>query len=248
MPGASIQAIDRAVAMLGLFSVHDLDLGLAQLTARFGLGRSTTHRYATALRENGLLRYDNRTGRYSLGIRLIQLGQLAQVALHVVQVAGPHLERAAATLNETVVLSIWDGEAPVIVRMAEAPRRTTYLGVRIGSKLGPGTAQCRVFRAYLAPDPAKHPDLAEIVQRGVAVVTNPEDDVRAVACPIHQGGQVVAVMALLGTPRRISRSPDSPIASRLRAAADTLSAELSGSPAPGPSARRGRARLAGPIL
>jgi DNA-binding IclR family transcriptional regulator len=242
MPGSSIQTIDRAVAMLGMFSVQELNLGLFQLTDRFGLGRSTTHRYATSLRENGLLRYDNRTGRYSLGIRLIQLGQLAQVALHVVQAAGPHLERAADALNETVVLSIWDGEAPVVVRISEAPRRTTYLGVRIGSRLGPRTAQCRIFRAYLSPAPLKSPDLAEIVKHGVAIVTNPEDDVRALACPIHQGGQVVAAMALLGTPRRIPRSPGSSIASRLRAAAEKLSAELNGSLVPGPSAQGGRSR------
>ena len=230
MPGTSIQAITRAVQMLEMFSLQQLEFSLSQLTDRFGLGKTTTHRYATSLRDNGLLRYDHRTGRYSLGIRLIQLGQLAQAALHVVQAAGPHLGRAANELNETVVLSIWDGQSAVVVRIAEAPRRTTYLGVRIGSKLGPKTAQSSVFRAYLSPRAFKKAEFAGFLRHGVVIVTNPEDDVRAVACPIHQNGEVVAVMAVVGTPRRIPKGPDSTIANHLRMAADKLSGELGGSP------------------
>ena len=67
------------------------------------------------------------------------------------------------------------------------------------------------------------------MRHGVAIVTDPEDDVRAVACPIHQGGVVVAAMAVVGTLRRIPRGPNSPIANYLRTAADKLSGEL-GSP------------------
>jgi len=226
MPGASIQAIARAVQMLDMFSMQQLEFSLPELTDLFGLGKTTTHRYATTLRDNGLLRYDQRTGRYSLGTRLIQLGQLAQAALQVVQLAGPHLERAANELNETILLSIWDGKSAVVVRIAEAPRRITYFGVRIGSKLGPETAQTRVFRAHLSPRANENPDLAAILRHGIAIVTTIEDDVRVVACPIRQNGEVIAAMAVLGTPRRIPKGPDSTIAKHLRAAVDKLSAEL----------------------
>ncbi len=211
-----------------MFSAQQPDLSLQQLSDRFGLGKTTTHRYARSLRDNGFLRFDRRSGRYSLGIRLVQLGQVAQAGLYVVQASGPHLERTANELNETVVLSIWDGESAVVVRLEEAPRRKTYLGVRIGSKLEPRTAQSRIFRAYVSPRAPRNPDLAKIRTHGVAVVTTPEDDVRAVACPIHQGGEVVAAMAVVGSPRRISKSPYSAIANSLRNAAEKLSAELGG--------------------
>jgi DNA-binding IclR family transcriptional regulator len=244
MPGMTIQAITRAVQMLGMFSGQELRLSLAQLSARFGLGKTTTHRYANSLRENGLLRYDRRSGRYSLGIRLVQLGQLAQAGLYVVQAAGPYLDRTANALNETVVLSIWDGESAVVVRVAEAPRRGTYLGIRIGSKLSAKTAQTRVFRAHFDPRAARKPDLAAILAHGIAVATILEDEVRAIACPVYQGGEVVAAMAVVGTPRRIPTRPNSAIAMHLRRATQQLSTDL-GSPDSGGPARGspGRADL-----
>ena len=235
MGTGTIQAISRAVQMLGMFSVQQLELSLAQLSERFGLGKTTTHRYATSLRENGLLRYDRRSGRYSLGIRLVQLGQVAQAGLYVVQAAGPYLERTANELNETVVLSIWDGESAVVVRIAEAPRRISYLGIRIGSKLSPKAAQTRIFRAHVDPRALRNPDLARIRACGVAMATFPEDDTRAVACPIYQGGEVVAAIAVVGTPRRIPNRPDSAIAKYLRSAAEKLSGDLGSSETEGPT-------------
>jgi DNA-binding IclR family transcriptional regulator len=231
MATGNIQAISRAVRMLELFSVQELDLSLAQLSERFGLGKTTTHRYATSLRQTGLLRYDRRSGRYALGIRLVQLGQIAQAALHVVQAAGPYLDRTANELNETTVLSIWDGEGAVVVSIAEAPRRTSYLGIRIGSKLSTRTAQTRIFRAHLESRARRNPDLVRIRSSGVAVATIPEDETRAVACPIYQCGEVVAAIAVVGTPRRIPKDPDSVIAKHLRAVAEKLSSELGSSDA-----------------
>jgi IclR family pca regulon transcriptional regulator len=134
-----------------------------------------------------------------------------------------------------VVLSIWDGEGAVVVRIAEAPRRISYLGVRIGSKLGPKTAQTRIFRAHLDPRAPRNPDLARVRACGVAVATTLEDDTRAVACPIYQGGEVVAALAVVGSPRRIPNRSDSAITKHLRAVAASLSADLG-------SATGGRAR------
>jgi DNA-binding IclR family transcriptional regulator len=229
MGTGKIQAITRAVQVLEMFSVRQLELSLAQLSDRFGLGKTTTHRYATSLRENGLLRYDRRTGRYSLGIRLVQLGQVAQASLHVVQAAGPYLDRTANDLNETAVLSIWDGEGAVVVCIAEAPRRTSYLGVRIGSKLSRKTAQTRIFRAHFDPRATRNPELARILASGVAVATIPEDETRAVACPVYQCGEVVAAIAVVGTPRRIAKDPNSAIARHLRSVSEKLSRELGSS-------------------
>jgi len=131
-----------------MFSEQETELSLGQLIERFGLGKSTTHRYATSLRQSGLLRYDGRSGRYSLGMRLVQLGQLAQVGLYVTQVAAPHMERLANELNETAVLSIWDGEGSVVVRVADAPRRLVYIGVRVGSRGGGVGGRLRVEGAH----------------------------------------------------------------------------------------------------
>ena len=59
------QSIERAARLLGFFSVEQPELSLAELTARLGTSRATTHRYLTALRRAGLVRQAR--GVYALG-------------------------------------------------------------------------------------------------------------------------------------------------------------------------------------
>jgi DNA-binding IclR family transcriptional regulator len=148
----AIQAVSRAVLLLSFFTEEEPELTLAELASRFELGKTTTHRYATSLRQEGLLRYDPRTGHYSLGIRLARLGRVALAGLHVVDVAGPHLEAIARELNDTAVLAIWDGALPVVVRVAYPPRRGIFVGVREGDRLTSRAAQSLVMQAYLHPE------------------------------------------------------------------------------------------------
>ena len=73
---SAIQAIGRAVRMLSMFSEQELELSLGQLTERFGLGKTTTHRYATSLRQCGLLRYDPRTGEGTPRVKDVMRGEI----------------------------------------------------------------------------------------------------------------------------------------------------------------------------
>ena len=50
-----IQAIERGLKILELFTLREPSLTLNQLTERFGMGKATTHRYAMALRGVGAL-------------------------------------------------------------------------------------------------------------------------------------------------------------------------------------------------
>src|SRR4029078_6264259 len=88
-----------------------------ELTSKLGTSRATTHRYAMALRRVGLLRYDRPRAVYTLRPRIVELATSALAGLRIIKVAGPYMERLVDEVNETVVLSIWDGEAPVVVRV-----------------------------------------------------------------------------------------------------------------------------------
>src|SRR4029079_17987734 len=129
------QSVERAVRLLGFFSAEEPELTPPQLTERLGTARATTHRYAMALRRVGLLRYDAAGGIYSLGPRIVELAATALSGLRIIRIAGPHMERLAADLNETVVLSIWDGESPIVVRVADNTDRLVHIVVRTGSRL-----------------------------------------------------------------------------------------------------------------
>src|SRR5262245_23696667 len=132
-----IQSIERAMRVLSLFGHEEPFLSLPQLTERSGLGRASTHRYATALRREGLLRYDPARNAYSLGPRILGPASVAMASLRVVAIAGQHMDELAHTLNETVVLSVADGGAAIVARVSEAPRRSVLISPRLGMRLDP---------------------------------------------------------------------------------------------------------------
>jgi DNA-binding IclR family transcriptional regulator len=210
------QSIERAARLLALFSVDEPELTLAEVTVRLGTSKATAHRYATALRRVGLLRYTG--GAYTLGPRVVELAATALAGLRIIKVAGPYLERLVAELNETAVLSIWDGEAPVVVRVDDNTDRLVRINVRAGSRLPLDSAQGKMFRAYLSDE------LPEIRREGLAFTERVVEGIAALAAPVFQGDEIVATMALVGTAAAIE--PDARLGSALRAAAANLSAEL----------------------
>ena len=222
------QSVERAVRLLGLFSAEEPELTLAQLTTRLGTSKATTHRYALALRRVGLLRYDAAAAVYSLGPRIVELAATALAGLRIIKVAGPTMERLVGEVNETVVLSIWDGDAPVVVRVDDNTDRLVRIIVRTGARLPRETsAQGKIFLAF-GPDPDALPsaERAAILEHRVAVNSQVVDGIRAIATPIFQGDDLVAAMAVVGTIASLPDRPDSAVATRLRAAAEALSAEL----------------------
>jgi DNA-binding IclR family transcriptional regulator len=222
------QSVERAVRLLGFFSAEDPELTLPQLTERLGTSRATTHRYAMALRRVGLLRYEPASGVYSLGPRIVELAATALSGLRIIRIAGPHMERLAAELNETVVLSIWDGESPIVVRVADNTDRVVHIIVRTGSRLDRRTsAQGKAFLAFTDGAGELDPgELQRIVDTHVSVNTQTEDGIRAIATPVFQDRDVIATMAVVGTIAQLPEGETSVLALRLRSAAEELSAEL----------------------
>ena len=222
------QSVERAVQMLGFFSAEEPELTLAQLTERLGTSRATTHRYAMALRRVGLLRYDAAAGTHSLGPRIVELAATALSGLRIIRIAGPHMERLAAELNETVVLSIWDGDSPVVVRVDDNTDRVVHIVVRTGSRLArDSSAQGKVFLAFSdAADELDPKELERIRSTRIAVNAQTEDGIRAIATPIFQDRDVVATMAVVGTMANLPAKESAPLCVRLRETAEILSAEL----------------------
>ena len=223
------QSVERAVRILGFFRPDEAELSLSELTSRLGTSKATAHRYAMALRQAGLLRYDAAAGMYSLGPRVVELASSALAGLRIIKIAGPHMERLVQEVNETVVLSILDGESPVVVRVEDNTDRIVRISVRTGSRLPLDSAQGKVFCAFNDDIPAHdlaERELARIRGTLVAVNSRVVEGIRAIATPVFQEREVAAAMAIVGTTAGIPDNYRSPLAGRLVRAARALSNEL----------------------
>jgi DNA-binding IclR family transcriptional regulator len=225
------QSVERAVRLLAFFTPDEPELTLAEITLRLGAPRATTHRYAVALRRAGMLRYDAAVGTYTLGPRVLELAAAALAGLRIVKIAGPTMERLLTAANETVVLSVFDGESPVVVRVEDNTDRLVRIVVRTGARLPRTTsAQGKVFCAFGGDEQASNgisqTELARIRRTRVATNSDLVEGIRAIATPVFQEQELVAAMALVGTTASIPEEVGSPTALLLIDAAASLSAEV----------------------
>jgi DNA-binding IclR family transcriptional regulator len=131
-----------------------------------------------------------------------------------------------------VVLSVWDGSSPVVVRVDDNTDRIARIVVRAGTRLPMLSAQGKVFRAFGQPvgdGPTTHlteVELLQIRESRIAVNSQVQQGIRAIATPVFQHTDLAAAMAIVGTTASVPEEPRSPMAERLRSAAEGLSAEL----------------------
>lgn len=100
-PAAKSQTIERAAAILTCFSAETPHLSLAVLAEMLGLNQSTAYRYVSTLEAAGLLERDNRLGGYRLGLRVVEL---SNVALNQNEVRKHGLEESDRLRDELNVL------------------------------------------------------------------------------------------------------------------------------------------------
>ena len=219
----AIQSVERAAQILTLFTVEEPELTLGQLTERMQMSKATAHRYATALRRAGLLRLSR--GLYSVGPRIVELAPVALAGLGVVEIAGPYMRDLVTATEQTAVLSVWDGEAPVVVRVDANTGRLVRIVVATGSRLPMDSAQGRVFAAFF-DDVADPPGADAVRSERIAFNARVVEGIAALAVPIFQADEVVATLALVGTAAAIEASADGSMARGLRGSGDAVSAEL----------------------
>ncbi|WP_432969942.1 IclR family transcriptional regulator [Dactylosporangium sp. CA-233914] len=239
----TFQTVQRAAAILSAFTVGRPRLRLNELTASLGTSKATAHRYTKALRESSLLRFDEREGVYSLGPKILNLSAAARAGMPVIGVAGQHMQQLVREVDETVVLTVWDGDSPVVVHVNDNTDRLVQVSVRTGSRLSHvESAQGKVFCAFLPPEMvpgleqqlnasrALRRELAAIRTDGVSANTPSVNGVRSIAAPVFRSASLIASLAVVGTTSSVPEGTDSPVAAAVIRVAAMVTAELSREP------------------
>ncbi len=129
-----IQAVERALLIMELFDEETQELKLTDISTRMGLHKSTTHSLIRTLQAHGYMEQDSASGKYRLGLRLLEKGQQLLQSLDIRQIVRPFLEQFTEVSGQTTHLVILDGEAGVYIDKVEgrlAPIRYSWVGRRI---------------------------------------------------------------------------------------------------------------------
>jgi IclR family acetate operon transcriptional repressor len=105
-PPQGAQAALRAIRMLKLFTVAAPELGLAEISERAGLNKTTTHRLLQALSSEAMIERDETSGTYRLGAGLMALGVQALSSSDLRLRVRPMLNWLAKESGETATLEV----------------------------------------------------------------------------------------------------------------------------------------------
>lgn len=244
-----IRAVSRALDVLLCFSRESPELTLTEISERIGLHKSTVHRLLTTLENARFVEHDSATGKYRLGLRLLELASLVLEHVDLRRQAWPHLDRLAHECRETVDLGILDGTDIVYLEVIDSPQRVK-LAVAPGQRLPACcTASGKAMLAFLPEEQVRHilaqgipkytnhtivspdallADLRLARERGFAISQEEyEEDVHAVAAPILNVRQEpLAVVALAGPAFRLPQERMMELGPRVRQCADDIAQEL----------------------
>lgn len=242
-----IGAVARALAVMDALA-EEGELGTNELARRLGVNASTTSRLLATLAEAAYVERAP-SGRYRLGVRLVQLGNAVVDRLDVRELARPILGELVGAVGETATLSVEGEHEAVTVDFARSPAsvqgvaqvgrpsvaHATATG-KVMLAFGSATPPPGALRRYTSRTIADPRELARAVEKVRATgwadaVGEREEDLAALAAPVRGSrGELAAILGVQGPSARFDASARRAAVPRLLEAAEAVSARLGFAP------------------
>jgi DNA-binding IclR family transcriptional regulator len=211
--------VDRALALLDAFDATRPHLTLSELSRRSGIPASSALRLAGRLLEWGALERDA-AGRFSIGLRLWEVGSLAPRGHGLRQVALPFMGDLEEVTRQHVLLAVREGQEALLVERLSShgavaalyrpggrmPLHSTGVGLVLLAH-AESAFQEQVLEQPLIHLPEKIPvssaalrrTLAEIRREGLSTFRRgAPQPIVSVAAPVHDAqGAVVAALSVV---------------------------------------------------
>lgn len=117
-----INSVHKATRILEIFSANEPRLTLSAISRRLGLPKSTAHNLLGTLLADGYVE-QLEDDTYALGTALLALTQHIRVNVEIRDPAAPFLRQLADATNESVYLTVKDGDYVLYIYAVESPRR-----------------------------------------------------------------------------------------------------------------------------
>ncbi|WP_425058749.1 HTH-type transcriptional regulator XynR [Sporomusa carbonis] len=233
MPEKYLQSVDNALRILELFSDNVGELGVTEISRKLEIGRSTAHRLLTTLENRNFVEQNQTTGKYKLGIKIVNLGAHILGSLNVIKECRPFLEQVSKATGETCHLAFLSngeditfvdkvpGKNPAIMSSMvglKMPAHVTGTGKAILAFLPENEleryfrkAQLKRYTPNTITDPQELRKYLEIVrQQGYSEDQQESDEgLTCFAAPVRDfTGKVIAAMSVSGAASRVNTRRD----------------------------------------
>lgn len=243
-------AVERTVLILEAVAARASGMSNADISRKLHIPKSSASYILRTLEKHGYLRRERQSGKYRLGLKVLNLGRGALSGVDVRQLALPLMRQLVEHSHITSHLAILDGSQAVYVERVEAPgfikmdtwvgRRmevySTSVGKALVSHLPVEQVQAILRERGLkrrTPFTITSPgrflkELEEVRERGYSL-DNEENSVgvRCVAAPIfNAAGEVEAAVNITGTAQQVDRDALPRLIELVKETARRISAQL----------------------
>lgn len=249
----NVPALDKAIAILDLLAKSDEELTVTEIHQELGIPKATAFMLLNVLERHQMVTKSSQH-RYTIGIKLYELGSTYVSKLDIVRIARPFLEQLLERTNLTVHLgAIYDHRVIFIDKIEPKSfvRFSTFPGMRsdihtsslgkamaahltepeldaIVAKIGLGAYTVHTITDRAAFDA----ELERIRQCGYAV-ENEEGElgIRCIGAPVFDNsGRVVAAVSVTGLVSQIPEEAFPTLGRTVRETAELVSAALGACP------------------
>src|SRR5437763_13103177 len=240
-----VAAVQRAFTVLDALADGDSELGTNEIARRTGINASTVSRLLATLVSSGLVEHVEDSGRYRLGVRLLQLGNIVLGRLDLREIARAHLQALVDSTGETATLSAPGERDAVTVDFVQSPSSVQGVAQLGRPSIAHATATGKVLLAFghrtLPPGQLKAytestitqraalgAELEAVRERGYAYnFGEREDDLHAVAAPVWGSrNELAAIIGVQGPASRFTSTAMSAAVRPLIEHTAELSSEL----------------------
>lgn len=124
-----VKSVIKGFQILDLFTQGNPQLSFSDIKNRMKMPNGSLYRFLTTLTMMEILEFDAQRKKYTLGYRLIHLGDVASRSADLADIALPHMERIKSRINETVSLFVRRGHKKVCLLRVESDLAVRYISL-----------------------------------------------------------------------------------------------------------------------
>jgi len=240
-----VGSVNKTLAILSAFTRDKMERGVSELSRELGLHKATVHHILKDLERWSFVQQDEKTQKYRLGMRLLELGDLVRGDSDLIRNSQSFLNELGRKTGGTVTLRVLERDGLLVLAKAESVHslKVTYdVGSRLPCNFG---ASGKLLLAFLpvkefrrlarkgkikkltprtVVDPRKlEQEFEKIRRRGYALSSEQAiSGARGVAAPIRD--RLGIVVAALGISMPISLLPQNKVPEITREILETAAA------------------------
>jgi len=229
-----VNSINKTLAygleVLLLYDYSRPIFSVSEISKELKFSQSKTYRLVRTLVKYNLLREEEGTAKYSLGLNALRLGLIAQKKFNIASIAKPFMKELSVLTKETVLLTAVNGTKGIVLERVESEEPIRYSLFQPGSTIPlHAGASSKILMAFLSEKEWDRiikteglrrytantitnrtrlkANLRQIRKQGYAFSDQEVDrEVRAIAAPIFNAmGELVAGLSIAGPSYRIGK-------------------------------------------